>query len=147
MRRTYWNFFTDNRECIQQVSKRSCKATKTIHFLMYNQVGTSVFLGCVQNKGSPSAQVGILYETDTVGKAQRITVRWTCRRRRNTSSHGDMMDDLENLPSLKERQVLKSSLTFDFATHPKERKKERKKETKKQRKKERKRKKENYIIR
>ena len=87
---------------------------------MYNQVqlvGTSVFLGCVQNKGSPSAQVGILYETDTVEKAQRMTVRWICRGWRNASSHGDMMDDLENLPSLKERRVLTAKTQSGWTFH------------------------------
>ena len=45
-----------------------------------------------------------------VEKVQRIAARWTCRRWRNTSSVGDMLDELE-WPSLEARRE-QSSLTF-----------------------------------
>ena len=45
-----------------------------------------------------------------VEKVQRTAARWTCRRWRNTSSVGDMLDELE-WPSLETRRE-QSSLTF-----------------------------------
>ena len=48
-----------------------------------------------------------------VEKVQRTAARWTCRRWRNTSSIGDMLDDLE-WPSLEREQ---SSLTFFYKIH------------------------------
>ena len=50
-----------------------------------------------------------------VGKVQRTAARWTCRRWRNTSSVGDMLDDLE-WPSLETRRE-QSSLTFFYKIH------------------------------
>ena len=46
---------------------------------------------------------------------QRTAARWTCRRWRNTSSVGDMLDDLE-WPSLETRRE-QSSLTFFYKIH------------------------------
>ena len=46
---------------------------------------------------------------------QRTTARWTCRRWRNTSSVGDMLDELE-WPSLEARRE-QSSLTFFYKIH------------------------------
>ena len=48
-------------------------------------------------------------------KVQRTAARWTCRRWRNTSSVGDMLDDLE-WPSLETRRE-QSSLTFFYKIH------------------------------
>ena len=50
-----------------------------------------------------------------VEKVQRKAARWTCRRWRNTSSVGDMLDDLE-WPSLETRRE-QSSLTFFNKIH------------------------------
>ena len=50
-----------------------------------------------------------------VEKVQRTAARWTCRRWRNTSSVGDMLDDLE-WPSLETRRE-QSSLTFFYKIH------------------------------
>ena len=47
-----------------------------------------------------------------VEKVQRTAARWTCRRWRNTSSVGDMLDELE-WPSLETRRE-QSSLTFFY---------------------------------
>ena len=46
---------------------------------------------------------------------QRTAARWTCRRWRNTSSVGDMLDELE-WPSLEVRRK-QSSLTFFYKIH------------------------------
>ena len=46
---------------------------------------------------------------------QRTAARWTCRRWRNTSSVGDMLDDLE-WPSLEARRE-QSSLNFFYKIH------------------------------
>ena len=46
---------------------------------------------------------------------QRTAARWICRRLRNTSSVGDMLDELE-WPSLETREE-QSSLTFLYKTH------------------------------
>ena len=50
-----------------------------------------------------------------VEKVQRTAARWTCRRWRNASSVGDMLDDLE-LPFLEARRE-QSSLTFFYKIH------------------------------
>ena len=62
-----------------------------------------------RNPGSAPAQIG------QVEKVQRTAARWTCRRWRNTSSVGDMLDDLE-WPSLETRRE-QSSLTFFYKIH------------------------------
>ena len=50
-----------------------------------------------------------------VEKVQRTAARWTCRRWRNTSTFGDMLDELE-WPSLEARRE-QSSLTFFYKIH------------------------------
>ena len=50
-----------------------------------------------------------------VEKVRRTAARWTCRRWRNTSRVGDMLDDLE-WPSLETRRE-QSSLTFFYKIH------------------------------
>ena len=50
-----------------------------------------------------------------VEKVQRTAARWTCRRWRNTSSVGEMLDELE-WPSLEFRRE-RSSLTFFYKIH------------------------------
>ena len=62
----------------------------------------------------------LLYKLDYYGisqveKVQRTAARWTCRRWRNTSSVGDMLDKLE-WPSLEARRE-QSSLTFFYKIH------------------------------
>ena len=54
-------------------------------------------------------------QTEKVEKVQRIAARWTCRRWRNTSSVGEMLDELE-WPSLESRRE-RSSLTFFYKIH------------------------------
>ena len=50
-----------------------------------------------------------------VEKVQRTAARWTCRRWRNTSSVGDLLDELE-LPSLEARRE-QFSLAFFYKIH------------------------------
>ena len=50
-----------------------------------------------------------------VEKVQRTAARWTCRRWRNNSSVGEMLDELE-LPSLETRRK-QSSLAFFYKIH------------------------------
>ena len=50
-----------------------------------------------------------------VEKVQKTAARWTCRRWRNSSSVGDMLDELE-WPSLQSRRE-RSSLTFLYKIH------------------------------
>ena len=54
-------------------------------------------------------------QTAKVKKVQRTAARWTCRRWRNTSSVGDMLDELE-WPSLEPRRE-RSSLIFFYKIH------------------------------
>ena len=53
---------------------------------------------------------------EKVEKVQRTAARWTCRRWGNTSSVGEMLDELE-WPSLESRRE-RSSLTFFYKIHP-----------------------------
>ena len=59
--------------------------------------------------------IPIMKQIGQVEKVQRTAARWTCRRWRNTSSVGDMLDDLE-WPSLETRRE-QSSLTFFYKIH------------------------------
>ena len=55
------------------------------------------------------------FKLEKVEKVQRTAARWTCRRWRNTSSLGDMLDELE-WPSLETHRE-QSSLTFFYKIH------------------------------
>ena len=59
--------------------------------------------------------IHIMTQIGQVEKVQRTAARWTCRRWRNTSSVGDMLDELE-WPSLETRRD-QSSLTFFYKIH------------------------------
>ena len=60
--------------------------------------------------------IPIMNDTDwTGGEGAEGSRRWTCRRWRNTSSVGDMLDELE-WPSLETRRE-QSSLTFFYKIH------------------------------
>ena len=64
-----------------------------------------------------SSSMQLLFGTliTQVEKVQRTAARWTCRRWRNTSSVGDMLDELE-WPSLEARRE-QSFLTFFYRIH------------------------------
>ena len=72
----------------------------------------------VSSKGKYAAPIWHPYhetQIEMVEKVQRTAARWTCRRWRNTSSVGEMLDELE-WPSLESRRE-RSSLTFFYKIH------------------------------
>ena len=73
--------------------------TKTMGFLRHNlALARHTTESCIQNIGLPSAEVcSTCFETLS---QTSNAARWTCRRLRNKSSVGDMLDELE-WPSLK----------------------------------------------
>ena len=115
---------TDNLDWGQHVSEISCRATGAVGFLRRNlalapkhtrEVACGALvrpqLGCAGPVWSPCRGLRI----QEVEKVRRTAARWTCRRWRNTSSVGDMLDELE-WPSLEARRE-QSSLTFFYKIH------------------------------
>ena len=95
----------------QHISEITCKATKTLGFLRRNlalapkHTKEVAYKTLVRPQLEYTAPVWHPYnETQTakVEKAQRTAARCTCRRWRNSSSVGDMLDELE-WPSLESR--------------------------------------------
>ena len=106
------------------MSKISSKATKTLGFLRRNLVFSPTSTEEVAYKTlvlpkleyaapiwSPHSKLHI----NQIEKVQRTAARWTCRRWRNTSSVGEMLDELE-WPSL-EAQGDQSSLLLSHKIH------------------------------
>ena len=95
---------TDNLDLAQHVSEISCKATKTMGFLRRNlalaprHTKEVAYKTWVRPQLEYAAPIWHPYH-DTqivqVEKVQRTAARWTCRRWRNRSSVGDMLDELE----------------------------------------------------
>ena len=115
---------TDNLDWGQHVSEISCKATKTMGFLWRNlalapkQTKEVAYKTLVRPQLEYAAPIWNPYhklQIQEVEKVQRTAARWTCRRWRNTSSVGDMLDELE-WPSLEARRE-QSSLTFFYKIH------------------------------
>ena len=115
---------TDNLDWGQHVSEISCKATKTMGFLRRNLALAPKHTKEVAYKTSVRPQLEYAapiwnpyhkLQIQEVEKVQRTAARWTCRRWRNTSSVGDMLDELE-WPSLEARRE-QSSLTFFYKIH------------------------------
>ena len=110
---------TDNLDSGQHISEIACKAIKTLGFLRRHlalaprhtkEVAYQTF---VLPQLEYAAPIWHPYnETQTV---QKTAARWTCRRWRNSSSVGDMLDELE-WPSLESRRE-RASLTFCYKTH------------------------------
>ena len=95
---------TDNLDWGQHVSEISCKATETIGFLLPNFASTPrhtkevAYKTLVRPQLEYAALIWQPYQEAQIAqveKVQRNAVRWTCRRWRNTSSVGDMLDELE----------------------------------------------------
>ena len=116
--------FTDNLDWSQHVSEISCKGTKTMGFfrrnlaLAHRHTKEVAYQPLVRPQLEYAAPIWYPYhETQIapVAKVQRTAARWTCRRWRNASSVGDMLDELE-LPSLEARRE-QSSLTFFYKIH------------------------------
>ena len=115
---------TDNLDWGQHVSEISCKATKTMGFLRHNlalaprHTKEAAYETLVRPQLEYAAPVWHPYhetQTSQVEKVQRTAARWTCMRWRNSSSVGDMLDELE-WPTLEARRE-QSSLTFFYKIH------------------------------
>ena len=115
---------TDNLDWGQHISEIACKATKTLGFLRRNlalaprHTKEVAYKTLVRPQLEYAAPIWHPYnETQTakVEKVQKTAARWTCRRWRNSSSVGDMLDELE-WPSLQSRRE-RSSLTFFYKIH------------------------------
>ena len=115
---------TDDLNWGQHISEISAKATKTMGFLRLNlafaprHTKEVAYKTLVRPKLEYAAPIWHPYHETQIGqveKVQRTAARWTCRRWRNTSSVGDMLDDLE-WPSLETRRE-QPSLTFFYKIH------------------------------
>ena len=89
---------TDNMDWGQHVSEISPIATKTLGFLRRNLAFASRSTKEVANTTLVAAPIWSSYsklQINQIEKVQRTAARWTCRRWRNTSSVGEMFDELE----------------------------------------------------
>ena len=111
---------SDNMDWGQHISEISSKATKTLGFLRRNlafaprSTKEVVYKTLVRPKLEYAAPIGSPYsklQINQVEKVQRTAARWTCGRWRNTSSAGEMLDELE-WPSLEARRDRSSLLLF-----------------------------------
>ena len=110
---------SDDLDWGQHISEISAKATKTLGFLRRNfafaprHTKEVAYKTLDRPKLEYAAPIWHPYHETQIRQAekvQRTAARWTCRRCRNTSSVGDMLDELE-WPSLETRSE-QSSLTF-----------------------------------
>ena len=115
---------TDDLDCGQHISEISAKATRTLGFLLRNLVFAPrhtkevAYKTLVPPKLEYAASIWHSYHNTQIGqveKMQRTAARWICRRWRNASSVGDMLDEQE-WPSLETRRE-QSSLTFFYKIH------------------------------
>ena len=95
---------SDNMDWGQHISEISSKATKTL--VAYKTL-VRLKLEYAAPIWSPYSKLQI----NQIEKVQRTAARWTCRRYRNTSSVGEMLDELE-WPSLEARRDRSSLLLF-----------------------------------
>ena len=111
---------TDNLDRGQHISEITCKATKTLGFLRRSLALTPRHTKAVAYKTLVRPQLEYAApiwrpynETQTakVEKVQWTAARWTYRRWRNSSSVGDMLDELE-WPSLESRRERSSSTRY-----------------------------------
>ena len=111
---------SDNMDWGQHISEISSKATKTLGFLRRNlafaprSTKEVAYKTLVRPKLEYAAPIWSPYsklQINQVEKVQRTAARWTCRRWRNTSSVGEMLDELE-WPSLEARRDQSSLLLF-----------------------------------
>ena len=115
---------TDNLDWGQHVSEISCKATKTMGFLRCNlalaprHTKEVAYKTLVRPQLEYAAPIWHPYHETQIAqveKVRRTAARWTCRRWRNKSSVGDMLDELE-WPSLEDHRE-QSSLAFFYKIH------------------------------
>ena len=104
----------------QHVSEISSKATKTLGFLRRNlafaprstkEVAYKTLVRPKLEYAAPIWSPHSKLQISQIEKVQRTAARWTCRRWRNTSSVGEMLDELE-WPSLEARRDQSSLLLF-----------------------------------
>ena len=111
---------TDNMDWGQHVSEISSKATKTLGFLRRNlafaprSTKEVAYKTLVQPKLEYAAPIWSPHsklQNNQIEKVQRTAARWTCRRWRNTSSVGVMLDEL-GWPSIEARRDQSSLFHF-----------------------------------
>ena len=111
---------TDNMDWGQHVSEISSKATKTLSFLRRNlrfaprSTKEVAYKTLVQPKLEYAAPIWSPHsklQINQIEKVQKTAAPWTCRRWRNTSSVGEMLDELE-WPSLEAQRDQYSLLLF-----------------------------------
>ena len=104
----------------QHVSEISSKATKTLGFLRRNlafaprstkEVAYKTLVRPKLEYAAPIWSPHLKLQINQIEKVQRTAARWTCRRWRNTSSVGEMLDELD-WPSLEARRDQSSLLLF-----------------------------------
>ena len=104
----------------QHVSEVSSKATKTLGFLHRNlafaprstkEVAYKTLVRPRLEYAAPIWNPHSKLQNNQIEKVQRTAARWTCRRWRNTSSVGVMLDELE-WPSLEARRDQSSLFLF-----------------------------------
>ena len=111
---------TDNMDWGQHVSEISSKATKTLGFLRRNlafaprstkEVAYKTLVRPKLEYAAPIWSPHLKLQINQIEKVQRTAAHWTCRRWRNTSSVGEMLDELD-WPSLEARRDQSSLLLF-----------------------------------
>ena len=104
----------------QHVSEISSKATKTLGFLHKNlafaprstkEVAYKTLVRPKLEYAAPFWSPHWKLQINQIEKVQRTAARWTCRRWRNTSSVGEMLDELE-WPSFEAQRDQSSLLLF-----------------------------------
>ena len=116
----WYHHYTDNMDWGQHVSEISSKATKTLGFLRRNlafaprttkEVAYKTLVRPKLEYAAPIWSPHSKLQNNQIEKVQRTATRWTCRRWRNTSSVGVMLDELE-WPSLEARRDQSSLFLF-----------------------------------
>ena len=111
---------SDNMDWGQHISEISSKATKTLGFLRRNlafaprstkEVAYKTLVPPKLEYATPIWSPCSKLQINQVEKVQRTATRWTCRRWQNTSSVGEMLDELE-WPSLDARRDRSFLLLF-----------------------------------
>ena len=115
---------TNNLDWGHHISEITTNATRALEFLRQNlafaprQTKDAAYKYLVRPKlgyAAPSWHPHVKTQITQLEKVQRTAARWACRRWRNTSSVGDMLDDLD-WPALEARRE-KSSLAFFHKIH------------------------------
>ena len=108
----------------QHINEITSKATKTLSFLRRNmafaprETKAAAYKTLIRPKLEYAATVWMPHhqkEIDRIENVQRTAARWTCRRWRNQSHVGEMLDELQ-WPTLQERRQ-QASLTLFYKIH------------------------------